>query len=81
MFSLKPHSPQKTNSLFKRLQHIFLPSLTVFCVCVLPGALVYCNELAGLNVCIHVLLAVKYIIPQTHSVPLISDSTSGKRAD
>ena len=39
------------------------------------------KELAALNVCIHVLLAVKYIIPQTRSVPLISDSASGKRAE
>lgn len=42
-----------------------------------PRALVRCKELAALNVCIHVLLAVKYIIPQTRSVPLISDSASG----
>ncbi len=45
----------------------------------LPGALVQSKELAGLNVCIHVLLAVENIIPQTRSVPLVSDSASGER--
>lgn len=65
---------------FNRHTHTHSPLPLFLCVCELPGALVQCKGLAGLNVCIHVLLAVKYIIPQTRSVPLISDSASGKRA-